>query len=153
MRFRTLRGLSVLAMLVGAGMTAHAAPAAPVVNMAKLCSNGAYVLYMDDYGDQFETEAACVTWTKQHPGKPPIAIDDDPDEHPDQPDVDADDSDTQSDATVGDAADDTSSDTSDAATDDAEDTDATPVLQSTGKTVLVVVTAPDDAAAADDGEG
>jgi hypothetical protein len=145
MRFRTLRGLSVLAMLVGAlgaGMTAHAAPAAPAINMAKLCSNGAYVLYMDDNGDQFLTEASCVSWTKKHPGQPPIAIDDDPDEHPDQPDVDTDNTDAPSDAT---------GDTSDATTDVADDTDGTPAAQLTGKTVLVVVAAPDDATS-DDGE-
>jgi hypothetical protein len=152
MRLRMLRGLSVCAMLLGAvgvGATAHAAPA---VNMAKLCSNGAYVLYMDDNGDQFGSEAACAAWTRQHPGQPPIAIDDDPDQHPDQTATTDDTSDQP-------AATDDTDDTSDqpAATDDTDDTDdsddqsadapdatATPTAQMTGGTVLVVVTAPDD---------
>ncbi len=146
MRLRMLRGFSVCAMLLGAlgaGMTAHAAPP---VNMAKLCSNGAYVLYMDDNGDQFASEAACIAWTRQHPGQPPIAIDDDPDQHPDQ---------------TGDGnADDTSDQPADAGTDDSDNPDdqsadapdatATPSAQSSGKAVLVVVTAPDDGAATDD---
>jgi hypothetical protein len=153
MRLRMLRGLSVCAMLLGAlgaGMTAHAAPA---VNMAKLCTNGAYVLYMDDNGDQFGSEAACVAWTRQHPGQPPIAIDDDPDSHPDQT---ATSDDTSDQPAATDDSDD--SDNPDDQSADAPDATATPTAQATGGKVLVVVTAPDDDTAtsndgSDDGDG
>lgn len=138
MHFRILRGLPILGMLVaalGVGVTAHAAPA---VNMAKLCSNGAYVLYMDDNGDQFASEAACVAWTRQHPGKPPIAIDDDPDGHPDQTaDVDPDTSDDQPADVSTDDPDDQTGDAPDAVSDNPDD-------QSSGRVMLVVVTDPTD---------
>ena len=143
MRLGTLRGISILAMLVGTigvGMAVHAAPA---INMAKLCSNGAFVLYMDDNGDQFETESACVAWTRQHPGNPPISMDDDPNDHPNpsdglNPDVAGYQPDDTADST--DAPDDVD-DTTDASdtTDATETTNDATQAQPTATVVVVVV--------------
>ncbi len=47
----------------------------PLINMAKLCSHGAHILYIDD-GNSFADEDACLGWVAEHPGTPPTAADD-----------------------------------------------------------------------------
>jgi hypothetical protein len=143
MRLGTLRGISILVMLlgtIGAGVAVHAAPA---INMAKLCSNGAYVLYMDDNGDEFETESACVTWTRQHPGQPPISMDNDPNDHPNPSDglnPGATDNQPDDSADTTDATDD-ADDTTDASdtTDTIDTTDDDTQAQPTATVVVVLV--------------
>ena len=52
----------------------------PLIDMAKLCSHGAHILYADDDDNQFADEDSCLNWVTGHPGQPPLTIDDNTDD-------------------------------------------------------------------------